>query len=167
MKTMIKAITIAAMVVVAGLVVLTTLPEFSGYRALIVTTGSMEPTIKVGGMVFVKKITAYSAGDIITFQQGPDQRSLTTHRIIDIKDVNGRKMFKTKGDAVNQPDDELVPENRVAGKVTFWLPFVGRPIAFAKTQLGVVMLVVIPAAIIVYEELKKIRKEINKSYKRL
>lgn len=165
MKKIIKVVATIIVIVIAGLVFLTVVPEFGGYKALVVTTGSMEPTIKVGGIVFVKKVTEYSVGDIVTFQQGLGSKSLTTHRIIDIKGTNGRRMFETKGDAVKQADSELILENRIIGKVLFSLPFIGRPIVFAKTQLGVVALVAIPAAIIVYEELKKIKKEINKSYK--
>lgn len=166
-KTIVKVGAILVVGLIAGLVLLTIVPEFGGYKALVVTTSSMEPTIKVGGIVFVKKAAEYSVGDVVTFQQGLDPKSLTTHRVIDVKDINDRRLFETKGDAVDQSDIELISENRIVGKVLFSLPFVGRPIVFAKTQLGVVVLVVIPAAIIVYEEIKSIGREVKNLRKKV
>lgn len=160
MKKIIKIAAIVIVVVIAGLVLLTIVPEFGGYKALVVTSSSMEPTILRGSMVFIGKSDGYRKGDIVTYQMGLDSGSLTTHRIMDVREVNEREFYETKGDAVEQSDFGLVAKDRVAGKVFFSLPHLGYPISFAKTQLGVVALVVIPAAIIVYEELKTIGREL-------
>lgn len=160
LKNIVKAIAVIVIVIVAGLVLLTIVPEFGGFKALVVTSSSMEPTVPVGSMVFVKKTDMFKEGNVITFQTGADSRSLTTHRVVKIVQVNEKEMYQTKGDAVQSPDLQLVPKNRVVGKVIFTLPYIGRPIAFAKTQLGVVVLVVVPAAIIVYEEFKSIGREV-------
>jgi len=46
------------------------------------------------------------------------------------------------------------------GKVELSIPFVGYPIAFAKTLPGLIVLIIVPGTIIVYNELLNIKKEI-------
>lgn len=159
-KKIIKITAVIIIVALAGLILLTLAPESGGYKALIVTSGSMEPAVPAGSMVFIKNAGTIQKNDIITFRMSPGPKSLTTHRIVDIKEVREKTMYQTKGDAVKEPDIELVPAERVAGRMIFSIPFIGYPIAFGKTQTGVVMLVVVPAAVIVYEELKSIWCEI-------
>src|SRR6266498_1989012 len=61
-------------------------------KALVVRSGSMEPTLPVGSLIVAKKQSHYQVGDVITFKQG---NSFVTHRINNIE--NGA--FQTKGDA--------------------------------------------------------------------
>ena len=159
-KKIIKIMAVIIIVALAGLILLTLAPESGGYKALVVTSGSMEPAVPVGSMVFIKNSGIIQKNDIITFRMGTDTKSLTTHRVVDIREVRGKIMYQTKGDAVKEPDIELVPAERVTGSMIFSIPFIGFPFAFGKTQMGVVMLVIIPAAIIVYEELKSIWREV-------
>lgn len=160
-KKIIKILAVIVIVALAGLIFLTLAPESGGYKALVVTSGSMEPALPAGSMVFIKNAGPIQKNDIITFRMSPDPKSLTTHRVVDVREIRGKTIYQTKGDAVKEPDIELVPAERVAGKMTFAVPFIGFPIAFGKTQMGIVMLVVIPAAIIVYEELKSIWREVE------
>lgn len=159
-KKIIKIMAVIIIVALAGLIFLTLAPESGGYKALVVTSGSMEPAVPVGSMVFIRNSGTIQKNDIITFRMSPDLKSLITHRVVDIREVRGKTMYQTKGDAVKEPDIELVPAERVAGSMIFSIPFIGFPVAFGKTQMGVVMLVIIPAAIIVYEELKSIWREV-------
>lgn len=156
----IKILAVIIIVTIAGLTFLTLDPESGVYKALVVISNSMEPTAPAGSMIFIKKTESIQKNDIVTFRMGLDSKSLTTHRVVEIKEVKGNTMYQTKGDAVKEPDIELVPAERVTGKMIFSIPLIGYPVAFAKTQMGVVMLVVIPAAIIVYEELKSINREV-------
>jgi signal peptidase I len=138
-----------------------------GLRTYVVQSGSMEPTIKVGSLVFVKAKTNYNKEDIITFftnLESPkmDYKVTTTHRIVDVTQTNGKNYYQTKGDANNAPDRSSVPENYVIGKVMLIIPLVGYLLAFVRTQLGFILLVIIPATIIVYEEIQNIKKELRK-----
>lgn len=160
-KKIIKITVVVIIAALAGLILLTLAPESGGYKALVVTSGSMEPSVPAGSIIFIKNSGVVQKNDIITFRMGPGNKSFTTHRVIDIREIKGITMYQTKGDAVKEPDTELVAGGRVAGKMLFALPFVGYPAAFAKTQTGVVLLVVIPAAVIVYEELKSIWREME------
>ena len=51
------------------------------------------------------------------------------------------------------------------GKVISKIPYIGYPISFTRTLPGVIILIVIPATIIIYEEVGNIRKEWRKRKK--
>ncbi len=130
-----------------------------GVRALVVQSGSMEPTILTKSVVIAAPSSSYSVGDIITFRHSGRENVLVTHRLQSIK--NGNE-FITKGDANEEADGESVLAVNVIGKVVFTIPFVGMIVSFAQTQLGFLLLVVIPAVAIVYSELLSIKKQIVK-----
>lgn len=131
-----------------------------------VNSGSMEPAIKLGSLVLVKSQENYSKNDVITFRDEADPRNTTTHRIVAVvedKDIN-KLSFRTKGDANENEDTELIDSRRVVGKVVFSLPYLGYGASFAKTQMGFVLLIVIPATIIIYSELQNIRGELKNKF---
>lgn len=135
---------------------------FAGFKILAVTSGSMEPAISTGSLVIETVPRKLQAGDVITYKLSQNPRNLVTHRIVGIEKINGTNFFRVRGDAVNQPDAGLVSEDQITGKVILSIPFAGRIMVFGRSQTGVTFLVVIPAAIIVYEELKSIWRETKK-----
>lgn len=135
-----------------------------GLRILIVSSGSMEPSIKTGSVVLVVPQKEYKVGDVITFLTDAKANikmpnSTFTHRITAIKNDEGRNTYKTKGDANKTEDPRDTPSNLVLGKTVLAIPFIGYIVAFTKTQLGFIALIIIPAVIIVYSELISIKKE--------
>lgn len=132
----------------------------SHYRAFVVQSGSMEPAIKTGSMVFSKSNSSYSAGEVITFKLPKDQ--VVTHRIDGVIYERGVAQYQTKGDANEEVDSFVVTSDQIIGKVGFSIPFIGYLSSFVRTPKGFVALVVIPASIIVYEEIKKVLKEIRR-----
>lgn len=143
---------------VAILVAVSALNIPDGYKLYTVQSGSMQPTISVGSLVIVKPVNDYKLEDIVTYQK---EDFTTTHRIQEIKTENDTTFYITKGDANDASDSEPVFSNQVLGKVIFSLPFLGRPVAFAKTQTGFIFLIVIPATLIIYSEILVIKKEIQ------
>jgi len=142
-----------------------------GFRMFVIMSGSMEPKIKTGSVVLVQRKTEYKENNIITFLKNPsdnlkDIKSTVTHRILEVHDDEGRATFTTKGDDNDTPDHEMVTERQVLGKVLFSIPFVGRAIAFTKTQTGFMLLIVIPAVLLIYNEILNIKKEIGKMLKK-
>lgn len=131
-----------------------------GVRALVVQSGSMEPTISTKSIVVTAPTSSYTAGDVVTFKQSGREQVLVTHRVV--KAENGQ--LTTKGDANEGVDSEIVPAQDVVGKVIFSVPFVGSIISFAQTQVGFMILVVIPAVAIVYSELLNIKNSIVKFF---
>ena len=55
-----------------------------------------------------------------------------------------------------------VSGGQVLGRVFWDIPYVGYPIAYAKTQTGFIVLIVIPATLLVYSELQNIKREVQK-----
>ena len=98
------------------------LPSVFGYKPLVVLTGSMEPSYKVGSIIYYKKVAKeeIKPGDAITFRLSSG--SYVSHRVVS---VNGDS-FVTKGDANNTPDAQPVSYSNVVGKdLKFSIPFVG------------------------------------------
>lgn len=130
------------------------------YRLMLVTSGSMEPNISAGGLVLIKTAADYREGEVVTYRLG-GTGGLVTHRVIGVKDTAEGKRWRTKGDGVSRADSQLVSREQILGKAVFYLPYLGQAVGFAKTKIGVVVLVVIPAAFIIYGQLKKVMVEIS------
>jgi len=142
-----------------------------GIKLYTVQSGSMSPTIPTGSVIFSRTEPTYAVGDIITFKPESERQmkkpiNTTTHRITRIETNDQKTTYKTKGDANNAEDGFLVANDLVMGRCFLSLPFLGFPLSFAKTQTGLIVLIVIPATIIVYNELMNIKKEIAKLLKK-
>lgn len=92
------------------------------YKPVVVLSGSMEPTIKTGSIIYYKWIEPelLKKNDIITFNnQG---KNYVSHRIVSIDDSS----VTTKGDANDVPDGKKVNFENIRGKVAnTTIPFVG------------------------------------------
>lgn len=152
--------TILVLLVVLGIFVVFSFVPFPGnYRVYTVMSGSMEPTIHTGSMIFVKPETDYNVGDVVT-RKTDDPKVTITHRIAEKKDDSGRVTFRTKGDANDGNDMEDVAKGLIIGKEIFKIPYLGFPVSYAKTVQGLILLIVVPSIIIIYDEAQKIKKEI-------
>ncbi len=152
----------ATAVIITVLLIVSVFPVAGNYEVLIVQSGSMEPTINTGGIVVVKPAPQYTVGDVITFGPVSKGKAPTTHRIIDIRLQNGSPVYVTKGDANEDEDQQEVLARHVIGKVFFDIPFLGYALAAAKTPIGFAVLIVIPAGLVVIDEVYKIYREIRR-----
>lgn len=153
---------LACLVVIALLLVVSVFPISGNYKVMVVKSGSMEPTIHTGAIVVVKPISDYKIGDIITFGKTSKTEVPTTHRVYDIKVQGGQPIYITKGDANNGPDGKEITKEDVIGKTLFSIPLIGYAVDFAKKPLGFMLIIVVPAVIIIYDEFRKIWQEILK-----
>lgn len=162
---------IGLLVFIAAVTAFSVLQTPLGWRAFVVLSGSMEPKIKTGSVVFTAPKAEYRENDIITFFANPQQKDLRkvqaviTHRVVKVHDDEGRQTFTTKGDANNSADRESVTAAAVLGRVVLMIPYLGYAVAFAKTQTGLIVLIIIPATLIVYSELLNIKNEISRMVK--
>ena len=156
---------IVVFAVIAILMVVSIFPITGNYKLMVVQSGSMEPAIKMGSIVVVKPADDYKIGDIISFGRVTETKGPTTHRIYDIKVAENKVFYITKGDANNAPDQEEVPKREIIGKVLFSVPYIGFAVDFAKKPLGFAIIIIVPAAAIIYDEVKKIYGEIKKRKK--
>lgn len=142
------------------------LPIPGNYRVLSVLSGSMEPAIHTGSVVIVAPAADYKIGEVITFGEISKTKTPTTHRIKDIKIVDDKPVYITKGDANNAPDNKEVAASEVKGKVLFTIPYLGFILNFVKQPMGFALVIIVPAILIIWEEVKKIWREIMKNKKK-
>lgn len=148
---------------VAGLFIASMVPFPGNIEIKIVKSGSMEPTIPTGSLVIIKPSSSYGLGNIVTFGEDTSSKIPTTHRIIAI-DESGR--LTTKGDANEEADTQLVRTGDVIGKVVAHVPYAGFVLDFAKQPVGFVLLIGIPAAAIIIDELINIFREVHAAWRR-
>lgn len=151
------------LMLVALLAVVSALQVPETLRLYTVLSGSMEPAIGVGSVVVVRPAENYRPGDIITFSH-PQKPSVTTttHRIRSVS----KEGFITRGDVNDSADAALVRKTNVLGRVILTLPLLGYPVAFAKTLPGLIVLIIIPAILIIYNESQVIYKELRKGWQK-
>jgi len=157
----IYSIFIVFIVAVAILLIVSVFPITGNYKIMVVQSGSMEPTIKMGSLVIVKPESDYKIGNVITFGPVTKTKAPTSHRIYDIKVINGEPVYVTKGDANNAPDTTEIQKKDIIGKVLFSVPYIGYAVNFAKKPLGFGLIIIVPAALIIFDEVKNIFQEIK------
>ncbi|MBI2028039.1 MAG: signal peptidase I [Candidatus Levybacteria bacterium] len=148
------------------------IPYF-GNQALVVRSGSMSPAIDAGSIVvvragrdFISPIASapiYNTGDIIAFRSDKNQNTIITHRIVGTKAEASGVVYKTKGDANKDVDGWVVKEENVLGKASFNLPQFGYVLAFARSNLGFPLLIIVPALFVILLELYNITKTIREA----
>lgn len=160
------------LIVVAVILAYIAIPAF-GNKALIVRSGSMEPTIKTGDLIVVRIakgitspqpnfISKYKVGDVIAFGGDNNPNVLTTHKIVAKQSVDGKTLYQTQGVANKSPDTRLIAEEKIIGKSILTLPKIGKLFAFAKTRQGFALLVLIPALLVIFIESINLIKELFK-----
>ena len=135
--------------------------NIAGYSIMTVLTGSMEPNYNIGDVVIVKKTNTdeLKVKDVITFYSNdPDMEGqIVTHRIIDITEENGQRLFETKGDNNQIADIEKTAESDVIGKVQGRIPYVGKATNFMQTnRIAFFLIVILPMLVIMAIEIKDI-----------
>jgi len=149
-------------VVGLGLLLMLSLIPISGFKIKIVKSGSMEPAIMTGAIVVDHPEPSYTVGDVITFGADTKVQIPTTHRIYAVNTDGGQTLFTTKGDANDAPDPVQTPLAAVHGKVVYSVPYLGYMLAFARQPMGFALLVGLPAALIIFEEIGKIVREVRR-----
>ena len=88
-------------------------PRLFGYSIYSVVSGSMEPALPVGSIVYVEPagFTEIRIGDVIAFD---DEGTVVTHRVIE--DRPQESAFITKGDANSSPDILPTPYWKLIGR---------------------------------------------------
>ena len=113
-----------------------TVPKAFHYHVYTVISGSMEPEIPTGSLVYVKNTapSGIEKGDVIAFYGSLENGSIITHRVVSNNSVSGE--FVTKGDANAKEDMEPVSYENFLGKVTLSVPMLGGILAAVVTVPG-------------------------------
>ncbi len=102
-----------------------TVPRLFGYHIYSVVSGSMEPAIPTGSLVYIGEVepAEVAEGEVIAFYGARDSASIITHRVVENRVVTGE--FVTRGDANQTKDMNPVPYENVIGKVVRSVPGAG------------------------------------------
>lgn len=141
------------------LLIISIFPITGNYKVLVVQSGSMAPAIKTGSMVVSRPAKEYEVGQIITFHFG---KTFITHRVFDKRIQNGQTVYVTKGDANKGSDKNELLAKEIVGRVFLHIPYVGYAVDMAKKPLGFILIIVVPALILIYDETRKILEEVKK-----
>jgi signal peptidase I len=143
-------IILAALLACLGL----TVPRFVNVQSYVVVSGSMEPTIPVGSLVYAKPVepATLQQGDVIVFYStnaaspsggaGQDGVIPVTHRVVENHVEDGEII--TKGDANTSADISPAAYINVVGKVFAHIPKLGylaAPLASLPGKIGMVMVI--------------------------
>lgn len=139
------------------LVLLLFVPNFVGFKTFSVISGSMEPDIPVGSLVYTKsvKFEDIEIGDVISYKLSED--TMVTHRVNSINAENNTLI--TKGDANDDVDGSEVQKSQIVGKVILTVPYLGYMAIYSRTPLAIVAVCIIVAVLITVNMLPGILKE--------
>ena len=133
-----------------------TVPRLLGYEIYEVVSGSMEPEIPVGSILYVGEMQPEEVkeGDVIAFEKGG---ATVTHRVEENRYVEGE--FITKGDANSREDMEPVKYESLIGKVVFHLPVLGTLMSLMSGHAGKLYAVAFAACGVLFHMLAGVLRE--------
>ena len=117
-----------------------TVPRLLGYGVYTVISGSMEPALPAGSLVYVKAADPVSVnrGEIIAFS---DDGAVVTHRVM--QNLREEGSFITRGDANNTDDLFPVAYRNLIGRVEHHVPLLGTLMQYFVSVKGKLMAVAI------------------------
>lgn len=122
-----------------------------GLQVFTVLSGSMEPAIHTGSLIYVKSVNTaeLEADDVITFMLNED--TVATHRIVEVvPDENDSSVvrFRTKGDANDAADGALVHYKNVIGTPIISIPYLGYVANYIQNPPGMYVAIAVAALIL-------------------
>lgn len=133
------------------------IPDFMGYKPMIVMSNSMESKISVGDVVIVKEIDTKTLkeNDIVAYRIDD---ICVTHRI---KSINSDGTYITKGDNNNVEDSESINPTQIEGKYVTKIVGLGHLLLFLKEPLGLgfVIMGILLLGIVIYLIIDRSRKK--------
>lgn len=121
------------------------LPGVFGIKPAVVLSGSMEPEIQVGDLIFIRSTDSalLKEGDVVCYLTSG---KAVTHRIISVtQGEDGQPRYVTQGDANNAADRLAVTTDQVQG---IWkgarIPKLGSAILFMQTTTGMILFIICP-----------------------
>lgn len=140
-------------------------PTVFGYSFLKVSTGSMEPTLKTGSIIIVKSTVAdeVRAGDIICFYSRDPKISgiPNTHRVNEISEDDGRRIFITKGDANYVVDEYPVYGEDIVGVYVTEITSSTKIASIVQSRYFFFFVLLIPLCLVVFFEAMNVSKTIK------
>lgn len=159
-----RALVYVVQVAVAGLALaaaaVLVVPKALGWDGMVVLSGSMEPTLRTGGVAFVDPVPAerIRVGDVVTFTRSGSRQQIT-HRVVDVVNEADGPHFRTQGDANGVRDGWIVGPGQVVGKVRYALPHLGGVAALLVTHRSVFGAgMAVAAVVLVVDDVRRWRR---------
>jgi signal peptidase I len=104
-----------------------------GYRPLIVSSGSMEPALRVGDVVLVEDVEArqLKVGDVATLRDPLEVADTLTHRVRAISDNGQVVVVTTRGDANTADETFTMQPTAIVGRIVTRFAAIGTFVAWA------------------------------------
>lgn len=104
----------------------------TGWQPIVITSGSMAPTLKPGDVLMVDEHPDDLVGQrtVITFETPRGNGGLITHRVWEV--LANDHLYITKGDANPSPDTDTVSPDQVRGVGRLVVPLVGLPVVWTE-----------------------------------
>lgn len=117
-----NACSVFVLTAIFGLCFMALLPIVAGFRPVVITSDSMQPTIHSADIVItdINPNRAVEVGTVIDFRTTEGD---TMHRVVTVNE----RGFQTQGDANPTPDLELVQKPAVLGIGVYIVPLIGHP----------------------------------------
>lgn len=111
-------------------------PGFFGYQMYHVLSGSMEPKLPVGSLIYVEEGQPEDVkdGEVIAFYASAEGGGIITHRVEKNRVVSG--VFTTKGDANEKADPMPVSYENYIGTVRLSIPHLGKALTCLTSVYG-------------------------------
>lgn len=108
---------------------------------LTVQTGSMEPVLSPGDVIFIYRAHENNIQDqdIVTYMK--KDNTIVTHRVVGMESKNEGKVFTLKGDANNAPDTEPILNHQLRGRYLFHIPQLANIFAFIRSPIILIPLI--------------------------
>ena len=140
--------------------------SFFSYKAYIISTTSMEPELKVGDVIIIKKAKEedLKTGDIITYKLDNNER--VTHRISQIIETEEKK-YITKGDNNNIEDSKILTINDIEGKEIIKIPYLGNIVNLLKNGIIIILAILIFLVLFLSKMQRKEKSDIRREKKKI
>jgi signal peptidase len=125
-----------------------------------VMSGSMSPTLKPGDLILVKQTdpATVEVDDIVTVKY---ETGVFTHRVFEKKFEDGVYLFKTKGDANEDPDPVWLNTSQIMGKTVFIIP-----LGHLYSPYGYTLFFLVPCVLLVGKQMYHVFSLFNRRSKR-
>ena len=141
-----------------------TVPRLLGFEIYSVVSGSMEPALPMGSIVYVEHVEPETVepDDIIAYNV---DGSIITHRVVENHFVEGE--YVTKGDANEKEDFNNVHYRDLIGRVKYHFPVIGHYLMLYSQQVTKVYLLALAACGVMFNMLAgSIRKKNEEKFRR-